>query len=948
MGLNDCEKNFTRDEVSCERTACAIYTSGSTGKPKGVLLSHKSLVNRLHWMKEAFTVQSDEVFVQKTGLNFVDHVAEILQPLVQGTPLVILSEDQAKDIESLAEAIHRHRITRITLVPSLLRLLIEHTEAAKLASLRYINSSGEALGCVLARQVKALLPNVKLINLYGSTEVSADVTYAVYDESNIELDIVSIGKPIANSEVYVLGSEQQLLPLGAKGELYVSGACLAQGYLNREKEQSESFVSHVFKNGERMYRTGDIVRWLPNGELHYLGREDDQIKLRGMRLEAGEVEAQLKQLPQIREVAVGLSTVRHLEDKRLVAYIVLQDQLVQDALEQHEKVRQDQAKNLKEKYRKALREKLPEHMVPELYVFLDNLPLTSTGKVNRKALPIPKESDIPQSTYVAPRNIAETILCQLWQDILKVDRVGIEDNFFELGGHSLLATRLMSAVRSALQLDIPLRVLFDQPTVAGLTENRANWRQRDSIGAPISFEASEFPRLSFAQERMLFVCSIGGYGGYVYNMPMAYKISGDLDVGFLTSAIRTVVGRHNSLRTVFDFSDSANHSRQRILSDSQIPIEVVSIDEEELCSQVEKGVEHVFDLSKGPLILIKIFEISNREYVLFINVHHINFDGWSVGIMLDEISTFYFSLLKDRMSGIKALPAQYLDYSLWQRESMAGPDFNGHAEYWRRQLANPPKPITLPFADSSLDFKSNRGDLVEFSIDELLAKRIQTTTGSLNSTPYMYFLSIFYVMLWQLSGKGDIVIGAPTANRNLPWVENIIGLFFNILPLRMSVSSDSNFYELLGKVKKMTMDAYEHQEYPFEKIVEMANPGRVWSQNPFFKIMINFNNFKSNRLILGDAKIEVLPLKWRAAKMDLSLNINETSEHCYVGSFEYSVDVFERKEIVAMKDHFMRLLDASFDLISNPIFDFPVPSVRSRSHINLFDSEEDIMDLLSK
>lgn len=928
-------------KMGSDRAACAIYTSGSTGEPKGVLLSHRGLVNRLHWMREMFAPQSDEVFVQKTSLNFVDHVAEIFQPLCQGTPLVILNQHQAKDINSLVEAIHRHRITRITLVPSLLRLLVEHAEVEKLNSLRYITSSGEALSDALARQVQSRWPQVQLINLYGSTEVSADVTYSVYEGKKTALNSVSIGGPIANSEVYVLDGEKKLLPLGARGELYVSGACLARGYLKRNEDEMERFVAHPYKQGERLYRTGDIVKWSPDGKLHYLGREDNQIKLRGMRLESGEIEEQLRRLPEVREAVVLLCAVRHALDQRLVAYLI-----ARDALEQEGHVRQNQTKALEQICRKALKERLPEYMVPAIYVFLESLPLTATGKVDRKALPAPQESDLRQGAYVAPKNEVEALICKLWQDILQVERVGIEDNFFELGGHSLLAVRLMNSVREALQVELPLKILFDQPTVAGLSESRASWKQ-ESLNKPlIKLDRSMFPRLSFAQERMLFICSLGGYGGHHYNMPSAFRIRGDLDLDGLKSALKSVVSRHESLRTIFSFYTNEQHPSQRLIPDHQIPIESVVIDESELSRKVQEGVEHVFDLVSGPPILIKIFKLSEQDFVLFINVHHINFDGWSVGIMLEEISSFYTASIKKEASSIQPLPVQYLDYALWQRERVSSADFNGHAKYWQQQLIDMPKPITFNFVPSPAEKKSSNGGLVGFSVDEALGKKIQITASQMSCTPYMYFLSIFYILLWQISENENIVIGAAAANRNTTGVERLIGLFVNTLPLRMHVTCGLCFADLLEKVKNMTLGAQEYQEYPFEKIVEIANPERDFSRNPIFQVMINFNSINKNKLFLEGVEVEDFPLEWRSSKMELSLNINELDKNLYAGNFEYSVDIFESKHIESLKNHFLRLLEIGLDSLGKPLLDFPVPNFQDALGISMLGCESDILEML--
>lgn len=814
--------------IESEFTACAIYTSGSTGQPKGVLLSHACIVNRLHWMQNTFPIEGDEVFVQKTALNFVDHVAEVFQPLTHGTQLVILSNDESKEISSLLQAINGHCITRITLVPSLLRLLAEYGRAKELASLRYIFSSGEKLSDALARQVKMLLPQVQLINLYGSTEVSADVTYAVYDDSNTELDSVSIGKPIANSEVYVLDSEQKLLPLGAKGELYVSGSCLAQGYLNRKKEQIEKFVSHVFKNGERMYRTGDIVRWLPQGELHYLGREDDQIKLRGMRLEAGEVEAQMRKLPQIQEVAVLLCAVRHASDKRLVAYILLQGGLTQG---EHE--RKERKKTLEAGYRKALKEKLPEYMVPELYIFLERFPLTVTGKIDRKALPAPKESDLQQSTFVAPGNEVETLLCQLWREILHVEQVGIEDNFFSLGGDSILSIKMVALAGKA-GLKVTVRDIFREKTIANLSKVISEHQIEQKKPTPYSLlKKSEDRLVQIGEYDDVYPLTISQMGTIVeseknlgaYHNIFSFHVESTWNEERFVSALRGLIRIHPVLRSSFNFD--FERPLQCVHKHIKTPLFVNDIADQsreqqqryvgELIAQ-EKAKK--FDLRNYPAFRIFITVTSENSFEYSIIFHHAIFDGWSASLFTSTLLKEYSVLNSGGV--MQDLPVNWAFRDYVALEIDAEQDAKS-IEYWENHLKGAPRyqlPRT-PGKNSLSDADKVLGKYSK-SLNDISSGLIKFSKGLGVPLQTLLLASHFKVLSFI---SGDPKATSMTGISARPESEDgtsALGLFVRAMPLCLEVKS-STWRELINNVESAYTSGLEHRYARTGKIQESSS-----------------------------------------------------------------------------------------------------------------------------
>jgi putative pyridoxal-dependent aspartate 1-decarboxylase len=878
--------------------ACAIYTSGSTGEPKAVLMPHRSIVNRLHWMRSSFPVEPHEVFCQKTSLNFVDHVAEIFQPLTQGTPLVVIGAEAVRDIALLVGALQQHRISRITLVPSMLDMLVEHDGVGALGHLRYVISSGEPLGGQLAARVKACLPQARLLNIYGSTEVGADVTCAEFAPADAEADSVSIGRPIANNQAYVLDAHGALLPLGAKGELHIGGAGLAQGYLNQPGLSAERFVAHPFSRDPqaRLYRTGDIVRWMPDGRLSYLGRKDHQVKLRGMRIETGEVEAQLCRLAAVKQAVVMTCAVAGQTDEpRLVAYVVGAEPEMPAA----------------HALRQALKLVLPDYMVPAVFIALAALPLTKTGKLDRKALPAPSAGDLQRARYVAPRNATEASLCRMWEQILKLERVGIDDNFFASGGHSLLAMRLLSQIRQQLEIALPLRALFEQPTIGALCATLASFGH--SAAAPIPKADRGAPlALSFAQQRLWFIDRLAN-GSAEYNLPLQFELKGNLDVPALRRALQGLVERHEVLRTSI-LAEDGQAARQLIrtgVAPTLLEHDLRTMDSarqmQALARLTGDDAGAPFNLSQDVLLRARLFRLADQHYRVFLNVQHIAADGWSLGILFRELNALYNAFSQGQASPLAPLALQYADYAQWQRANLQGALLEGHLAYWRAQLDQLPALHGLPLDKQRPARQRFKGKAHGQVIGAALLSAIEAVCQREQVTLFMFLQTAFAVLLKRYSNETDIVMGSPIAGRTHRDVEPVMGLFVNNLVLRSDLSGDPEFKAQLQRNKQMVLAAYEHQEVPFEMLVEQLQPERSMSHSPLFQISLTLQNVERQDLDFHGLSVEHNVSSHNSIKCDLELTATEGDGQLCI-DWTYNVDLFARASIERMVDNFEVLL----------------------------------------
>ncbi|MES2936925.1 MAG: non-ribosomal peptide synthase/polyketide synthase, partial [Pseudomonadota bacterium] len=883
--------------------AYVIYTSGSTGRPKAAGVSHTAIVNRLHWMQQAYGLDSSDRVLQKTPFSFDVSVWEFFWPLQQGATLVMARPGGHQDAQYLGELIASAGITTLHFVPPMLEAFLAASRAL-LPALRQVMCSGQALPWELQQRFFERLPQVQLHNLYGPTEAAVDVT-AWHCTPKGPQGVVPIGRPISNIRIHIVDAQFNLLPQGVPGELCIAGVGLARGYIGRAELTAERFMPDPFgQPGERMYRTGDLARWLPDGSIEYLGRIDQQVKIRGFRIELGEIEAQLAAQAGVRE-AVVLAREDVPGDTRLVAYVVPEgiEQLETTAL------------------RTQLQRQLPEYMVPAHFVVLEALPLSPNGKLDRKALPAPDTSR-GETGYVAPRTPTEATLASIWADVLKVDRVGVQDNFFALGGHSLLATQLVSRMRTALDVELPLRTLFEAPTVAQLA-GRVQAAQQAALPAiervPRTGEALP---LSFAQQRLWFIDRLEP-GSSFYNIPAAVRLVGQLDVQALDRTLNEVVRRHEVLRTAFLTVEGS--PVQVIAPQLRLALPLADLrglpeGEREAKAQwlAQDEAQTPFDLAAGPLIRARLVRLGEQEHIVLLTVHHIASDGWSTGVLVREIAALYAAFARGEPSPLPELPIQYADFAHWQRRWLSGEVLQQQLDYWRGQLQGAPEVLALPTDRPRLPVQRFRGANHRFTVPAYIVHSLHEVSRQQQATLFMTLAAAFNVLLARYAGQADICIGTPIANRQRAELESLIGFFVNNLVLRTQVDANRPFTELLAQVRAAALEAYAHQDLPFEQLVDALAPTRSMAHQPLFQVLLVLQNVPAERLSLPGLELRPLAGGGGTTKFDISLYLMEREQQL-VATLEYDTDLFDAATIARMAAHFTRLLQSVGQAPESPV-----------------------------
>ncbi|MCY9090454.1 amino acid adenylation domain-containing protein [Bacillus mojavensis] len=878
--------------VSLVHPAYIIYTSGSTGRPKGVVVTLKSLSNFLLSMQETFSLNEQDRLLAVTTVAFDISALELFLPLISGASIVVAQKETIREPQALAKMIEYFDITIMQATPTLWHALVTN-EPEKLRELRVL-VGGEALPSGLLQALQAL--DCPVTNLYGPTETTI-WSAAASLEKGVQ-GVPPIGKPIWNTQVYVLDNSLQPVPPGIVGELYIAGTGLARGYLGRPDLTAERFVADPYgPPGTRMYRTGDQARWRADGSLDYIGRADHQIKIRGFRIELGEIDAVLAKHPQIEQAAV---VVREDQpgDRRLVAYLV-----VSSALDIAE-------------LRRYVGASLPDYMVPAAFVEIDELPLTPNGKLDRKALPAPDFS--ASVTDRGPRTPQEEILCDLFAEVLGLARVGIDDSFFELGGHSLLAARLMSRIRETMGAELGIAKLFDEPTVAGLA---AHLDQAQSVRPALQrAERPENIPLSFAQRRLWFLHCLEGPSP-TYNIPVAVRLSGELNQEALQAALYDLISRHESLRTIFP--ESQGTSYQYILDADQArpDLYVTEIKKEELSKRLAAAARYSFDLAAEPAFRAELFVIGPDEYVLLLLVHHIVGDGWSLTPLTRDLAAAYTARCHGRAPEWTPLAVQYADYALWQ-QSLLGSEHDpdsliaGQLAFWKERLEDLPDQLELPTDYSRPAEPSHQGDTIHFRIDSELHSRLLELARANRVSLFMVLQSGLAALLTRLGAGTDIPIGSPIAGRNDDALGDLVGLFINTLVLRTDTTGDPSFRELLDRVREVNLAAYENQDLPFERLVEVLNPVRSRATHPLFQVMLAFQNTPDAELNLPGTESSLHIHSVGSAKFDVTLEISESrlddgTPNGLEGLLEYSTDLFKRETVQALADRLLRLLEAA-------------------------------------
>ncbi|MFF2120243.1 amino acid adenylation domain-containing protein [Kitasatospora sp. NPDC058184] len=860
--------------------AYVIYTSGSTGRPKGVVVPQRAIVNRLLWMQDEYGLGPDDRVLQKTPSSFDVSVWEFFWPLVTGATLVVAEPGGHRDPAYLSRLIQTEAVTTVHFVPSMLEAFLADESTARCTGLTRVMCSGEALPADLAARFHDTLPHAELHNLYGPTEAAVDVSswHSVADPG-----VVPIGRPVWNTRLYVLDAALRPVAPGAPGELYIAGVQLADGYLRRPGVTAERFVANPFgAPGDRMYRTGDLARWTTDGVLQFLGRADQQVKIRGFRIEPAEIEAALTTHPAVRQALVVA------RENTLVAYAVPEEGAGIDTRQ----------------LREHLRATLPEHMIPAAVVPLDRLPLTPSGKVDRAALPVPDFGGSVSEGGRGPRSAREAALCEVFAEVLGVDRAGIDDDFFDLGGHSLLATRLVSRVRSVLGVELPLRAVFESPTVAGLAQRLgAGGAVRPELVAGVRPE--RLP-LSFAQQRLWFLHRLEGPSA-TYNMPLAMRLSGVLDRAALAAALDDVVGRHESLRTVFAEVDG--EQCQRVLTGVRVPFEVCEVEPAVLRRELDEAARYAFDLAAELPIRSWLFVTGPSEHVLLVVLHHIAGDGWSMAPLARDLAEAYAARLEGVAPGWGPLPVQYADYTLWQREVMDDV-LDDQIAYWSGQLAGLPEEVSPPADRARPALASYVGDMTSFVLDPDLYCAVGEVARAHDATVFMVLQAALAVLLSRLGAGEDVPIGSPVAGRSDEALDDLVGFFVNTLVLRTDVSGDPSFAELVGRVREAGLGALAHQDVPFEYLVEELNPRRSAARHPLFQVMLALQNTEQARFELPGLEVAEEPVGTGVSRVDLTLSLAEEPGGGMRGVAEFATDLFDRSTVELFLDRWVRLLEA--------------------------------------
>ena len=898
--------------------AYVIYTSGSTGRPKGAMIPHRGVTNHVFWLIERLDLSAADRLLQKTTISFDASVWEFFAPLAVGAPVVLARPGGEKDTEYLAHAIREQDITILQMVPSALRVLLQEPSIDTCMSLRYVVSGGEALDWELAGEFERRLPRARLGNMYGPSEASDDTTSVDVADVPPGPGAVPIGRPIANARVYVLDAHRQPVPLGVAGELYIGGAGLARGYLNRPELTAERFVDDPFVTGQRLYRTGDLVRWRPDGLIGFIGRTDHQVKIRGFRIELGEIENALKACTGVRNGVVVVHEDRP-GNRRLVAYV--------------EGRQLDPAR-----LRAELGERLPDYMVPAFLVMLPELPLLPNGKLDRKALPAP-EAGFSHGGSIAARSPLEQTLADIWADVLGCARVGVHDNFFDLGGHSLSATQAMARLRSVMGVALPLRTLFEAPTVAELAA-----RVQTALGesshqqlvplVPGAGSRSDRVPASSAQQALWTIERLNGPSG-LYNIPLAIRLVGELDTHALAQALQAFVDRHPALRTRFDQGDEAPVQIIAPHVEVRLPIadmsthanrpptapaedaDAIAHDEAldpALDTAIDQLAEAPFDLARGPLLRAQLLRVSATDHVFVFVVHHIVADGWSIGLLARELPLLYRHARAGEQAALPP-PAQldFRDYAVWQQQWLASDAARTSLGWWRERLAGL-EPLELPTDFPRPHDVLLRGDAVELVVSAERLAGLKTLARASRATLHMVLLAAFEALLMRYSGQHDFAVGTPVAGREHAELEGVFGMFVNMLVMRADLSGDPDFASLVQRVRQGALAAYSHQGIPFDRIVAEINPVREANRNPLFQVSFSVNNTPPAPFELPGIKVRKVAGHGESAKFDLSLSFAETGTELH-GTLEYSADLFERATIERMASHLHNLIDA---VIENP------------------------------
>ncbi len=944
---------ITLDEHSAQPNdpAYVIYTSGSTGRPKGVCVPHRAAVNFLCSMRSQPGMEVTDRLLAVTTLSFDIALLELMLPLTIGAQIVLANQDEVIDGEALRRLIEKYQITYMQATPATWRLLVESGWKGS-AGFKAL-CGGEALSPELAA---ALLKRVdELWNMYGPTETT--VWSTIERVINLEQGI-SIGKPIANTSVWILDSDRRLCPIGVPGEIFIGGDGVALGYLNRPELTLEKFISippalskMETKDGSRLYKTGDLGRWRVDGRLECLGRTDFQVKIRGFRIELGEIESVLASYPDIKQAVVvargndanqSNSNVsnNNLGDTRLIAYVLPNEDISDSVINNKNANRADEIA-----LRAHLKRSLPDYMIPTNIVRLESFPLTPNGKVDRNALPEPENAPV-LTEYVEPRDEREKLLAIVWQKVLNLSRVGAHDNFFELGGQSILAARVVAKLKRDYNIQIPIRNLFAAPTIAQLGQflpesintHCLNAAPAQTRKIPLR-QKSDPIVLSLMQQRIWFLEQLEP-GKSIHNLPAAYRLCGNLNVDALERALDSFVLRHDVLRTAFVDNGSGPMQVVHALSRFKLNrLTLLNKPDSFVRRQLSELCNEPFDLNSGMLFRAWLADRGNNDYILAICAHHIAWDGSSFSIFLKEIDQLYDAFSKGKDFALPELPITYADFTAWQHANLTDDALEAHLAFWREHLSGELPVLNLPTDKPRPAVQEGRGGDIRFHISRKQADALTALALRENATLYMVLLAAFKVLIHRYSGQNDIVVGVPVQGREHPDTENLIGFFVDTLALRTRFSSDISFATLLKRVKNVCLDCFAHQEAPFQKIVEELQLPRDVSRTPVYQAIFSFLDQRSKAMRIGDFVRTDFPIDLLSATTDLTLLIIENVDGLF-GVINYDSALFERETAVRLSVSFSIILEAILADLAQPLYKLPILSETEQKSIAFWNNTE--------
>jgi len=899
--------------------AYVIYTSGSTGTPKGVMVEHRGLIAVSAAWAQLYALGEPLNHLQMAGFSFDVFSADLIRSLGFGGTLVLCPRETLMDPPALYRLLSEARIGFADFVPAVLNPLLAWVEqqGLNLSFIRTVVCGSDVWTAHSARQLRRLCgAQVQIVQAYGVTEASIDSTCYEFTPASEAEGVLPIGRALANCRVYLLDALGAPVPMGVVGELHIGGVGVARGYLNLPHMTAERFIDNPFVAGERLYRSGDLARYRADGQLEFLGRNDFQAKLRGLRLELGEIEARLADIAGVRECLVLLRQDAPGEP-RLVGYY-----------------REQEGAALNPRaLREQLHASLPDYMVPTAFVRLDALPLTANGKLDRTALPAPAAEAFDQRDYQAPQGALEITVAAIWAEVLGVERVGRQDQFFALGGHSLLVMRVLAQVRQQLALEVAPSTLFAAPVLQQFAERlKANGSK-----ARVAIEALErtgAQTLSSAQQRLWFLAQMEG-GNAAYHMPLNLRLRGPLEVPALQRSFNQLVARHEALRTRFIAVEG--EGRQVIVAQQHLPLPVIDLrghgDAEARLTQLidEEGAKP-FDLSQGPLMRVSLVRLADDEHVLLLTQHHIVSDGWSMGVLTRELGLLYEAALQDRADPLPALPVQYVDYAVWQRQWLTGDRLAEQSDYWRTTLSGAPVLLELPTDHKRPPVQDYLGGFVPLVFDRALTAQLKTLGMQQGTTLFMTLLAAWSLVLSRLSGQADVVIGVPSANRSQQELEGLIGFFVNTLALRMTRAGTPTVAQWLQQARTVALGAQEHQDLPFEQVVELLNPPRSLAHSPLFQVLFAWEQDQGSDLALPGLDISVVESSHHIAKFDLQLALSERDGQI-VGGLEYASGLFEPGSVALYGEYLRRVLTQMVEDSQQPVAEIDLLSAEQQQLI---------------